>query len=750
MKPGAFKLLLVIFHFGQVSSLLPKANHLVVSGTNHTQVNFEERSFDGVFELVKNSTAFFGAEFNKTVYKRLNDPDDDIHIIVPVQIEEDKLLSYQFLSPVAIKVLERLDLYPGSKRTWVMRRGPKKKVLESKIVWISRLTDPEDKFNPNYPPIEGWTLFVKQESSSVLWNCTDMSLEEAELHKRIRVSAVRSKISSQALLDLYKSESDEVRETFMFCTGKNNERLFLSRQAEDEDPWYCGGRNDCNSGRPVSIKEPNLEQEFVNNDGVGIDESFCVFYVSKSIALRVCETFVVMGVGFLLYIGYDLLIKERKERKESRSRSGIRVTSVEDKVNALIQTMKRGGTVSENAFSVIHETEGGMELLLGCCFDFRRHPIVWHQMAQLIQAEEKKLHRDNCREVSQCVRRKGKSKEATTQFLRSLKPPTFHKICKFHIEEALCWLVDPPDDNKSRRWNRIWAKLKLILIKSLLPIQQTSMYILDFIKDGCLFLFLLKRLQFIFSRAVLLKRLIISHGISIVLSSCVTGWAIQMNNAIINLSSVESQACENLLRVCIFIVTPLIPVAIIYKAVSFSIQKQRLKAKWRRSNDADVSSMWFSLNIIQRKNRKLMVAYSDLKIVEASLEAIPQIYFLVVFSLASWILPETSHLGLTSSPQILFAEAFFLLLSLALSYASVISSILSAMDIRKHDQLTFKNKLLLGLSVTFQIAGRLWPMVVISMLAIVDTPPLSASQASLLLILPVLCHWVCIKTLFKL
>ena len=139
-----------------------------------------------------------------------------------------------------------------------------------------------------------------------------------------------------------------------------------------------------------------------------------------------------------------------------------------------------------------------------------------------------------------------------------------------------------------------------------------------------------------------------------------------------------------------------------------------------------------------------MVAYSDFKIVEASLEAIPQIYFLIVFSLASWLLPKKSYLGLISAAQITFGEAAFLLLSLAHSYASSMTSIISAMDIRKHDQLTFTSKLLLGLSATFQLAGRLWQMVVISMLAIVDNCPLSASQAGLLLILPVVCHWVSI------
>ena len=67
------------------------------------------------------------------------------------------------------------------------------------------------------------------------------------------------------------------------------------------------------------------------------------------------------------------------------------------------------------------------------------------------------------------------------------------------------------------------------------------------------------------------------------------------------------------------------------------------------------------------------------------------------------------------------------------------------MDIRKHGSMALANKVLLALSVTFQIAGRLWPMVVTSMLAIVEIPPLSASQAGLLLILPVVTHWVCIS-----
>ena len=140
------------------------------------------------------------------------------------------------------------------------------------------------------------------------------------------------------------------------------------------------------------------------------------------------------------------------------------------------------------------------------------------------------------------------------------------------------------------------------------------------------------------------------------------------------------------------------------------------------------------------------MAYSDLKMVKASLESVPQIYFLTIFYLASWLIPKTAYLGLDldyKDPKMTFDE-IYLFASLFLSYASTILSFVSAMNIRKHGQMTLANKVLVGLSATFQIAGRLWLMVVTSMLAIVDIPPLSASQALLLLLLPVVTHWVCI------
>ena len=313
--------LLVIFFVGQVN-LLAKAKHLVVSGTNQTQLgqgNDIDRSFDGVYEVVQNPTELFGAEFNSTVYKRLNDPDDDIHIIVPVGEDKERLSNYSFLPDVAVDVLDKFGLYPRTERTWSMRRGNRTEVLGSKIVWLSnRLTDPGDDFNPNYPPFEGWTLPKRPEIGSV--NCEDTDLQ-LDPFKKIRVSTVKANVSSQTLLDLYESDSDHIRETFMLCTGQKNERLFLSRQGED--PWYCG-----QPGKPVTIKEENLEYNLEEGHKIVTDEYFCPFFVKTSILLPICCTLVMMAVGFLLYIGYDLLVREKRDQRRRRN---LGITPVEKK-----------------------------------------------------------------------------------------------------------------------------------------------------------------------------------------------------------------------------------------------------------------------------------------------------------------------------------------------------------------------------------------------------------------------------------
>ena len=113
----------------------------------------------------------------------------------------------------------------------------------------------------------------------------------------------------------------------------------------------------------------------------------------------------------------------------------------------------------------------------------------------------------------------------------------------------------------------------------------------------------------------------------------------------------------------------------------------------------------------------------------------------MIFFLAPWLLPETTLHGLTSSPEITFSKRASLLTYWDIPMPLPYFQSLAPWTLDIHGKMTFANKVLLALSMTFQITGQLWPMVVTSMLAIVDRHPLSASQAALLLLRPVVTHW---------
>ena len=94
--------------------------------------------------------------------------------------------------------------------------------------------------------------------------------------------------------------------------------------------------NDMNDikGRPVVIKEQDIEQELDVLNGIGLDEYFCPFYVSTSTVRPIYVTLVIVAVGFLLCIGYDLLTKGRqgpRKRRDNRSSGESRRNHSNDK-----------------------------------------------------------------------------------------------------------------------------------------------------------------------------------------------------------------------------------------------------------------------------------------------------------------------------------------------------------------------------------------------------------------------------------
>ena len=436
--------------------------------------------------------------------------------------------------------------------------------------------------------------------------------------------------------------------------------------------------------------------------------------------------------------------------------------------------------ILEAAFSQVHAAEAGSKLLIGAGFTFLLCPHARHWLAKFILEQEQKIHKDNQDELLTCLRTKAASNAGTTEFLDSIQPPGLLSKANLKSKAKMAVIVDVLLE-QNREEESSFCGTMVNSAKSTLfrfwPLFKTTAYLMDYIKDGCMFAYLLQRFKFVLASCSFLRGLIVFHGVSVVTSGFIVGLAIQDSNTIVNLDGIRSVYTVWLLRFFFFICTPLMPLAIIFMAISLTEEKKRLEATWRKVKDTSASIIWRSYDLIDVQKRKVMTLFSYMKTIEASTEASFQLFSLVVFIIASVMLPAES--GLTFGLDDSALTWPFLILSLLQSYSSIINSILSAVNIEKSGGLTVKNKIFLGLSISLQMLARLLLMVPIAILTLKggfgvmeeedeitadlmdirrkrSTEPstkqtgdlLSPTTASLLLILPLVIHWVFLILLY--
>ena len=105
-----------------------------------------------------------------------------------------------------------------------------------------------------------------------------------------------------------------------------------------------------------------------------------------------------------------------------------------------------------------------------------------------------------------------------------------------------------------------------------------------------------------------------------------------------------------------------------------------------------------------------MKALADMKMVEVSTEAVPQLFILIILIMYSSL--PGSCFGLWEGNDPLTIT--FLFFSILQTYTTIILSTITSINIRKGSQLDVKSKIVLGLSITCQLAARLWIMVAIA------------------------------------
>ena len=243
------------------------------------------------------------------------------------------------------------------------------------------------------------------------------------------------------------------------------------------------------------------------------------------------------------------------------------------------------------------------------------------------------------------------------------------------------------------------------------------------------------------AKSMFIKLLINIQGVTILSHGVITGLTIQFDNDVINLDSFAFPNLVWLARVVIFLATPVMPVFVILRALRLSSEKRKLEAEWRR-NQESICNTYLRCSKLDRKKRKVMAALADMKMVEVSTEGVPQLYILIVLIIASEQMCNLEILVDKTSETIIF-----LVLSLLQTYLTIILAVISSINTRKGGQLGVKAKVLLGLSLSCQIAARLSIMVIFSLSASNPAYPLfqhstlTNTKAALLILLPIGITW---------
>ena len=234
-------------------------------------------------------------------------------------------------------------------------------------------------------------------------------------------------------------------------------------------------------------------------------------------------------------------------------------------------------------------------------------------------------------------------------------------------------------------------------------------------------------------------------------------FAVLSSNDVIDFSNMKCNCFVLwILRIILVLGVFFVPVIITLKATNLSIKKKKIVAGWRRNRNTgeskeSVSRAWLRYTLLDQNKEELKDLFSTLKTIGASLEGVPQMFILSTLLTVTYLLPETTHLGLAEDDS--FGTNIFLGWSLFLSYASVISTYISSMNMKKGSQLDVTKKIILGMAFSFLLLGRLFSMTNIAIAAFPQTDldseeygawydaALSPEKAAILLTAPILLQW---------
>ena len=266
---------------------------------------------------------------------------------------------------------------------------------------------------------------------------------------------------------------------------------------------------------------------------------------------------------------------------------------------------------------------------VGAAFTFPLEPEARHRLAVAIKKEEKKRHGKDWRT---CVRRKAGSTKASAIFLDSIDPPGCLKRVTYKVDKVIRELTDPLEHEPDTWYGRLWNRVKQRMVNGGIPLFKTTAFIFDYVKDFFLFLYVLSKRAFIASK--FLKGLINFYGATILTSGVLMGLSIQFDGTVVKLDRFIFPKFTWVMRFLIFIATPIMPVVVILQAMILTTKKRKLESEWVKKQE-NICKLYLKHNQLDKEKRKVMKALADMKMVEVSTEAVPQMGILIVLIIFS-------------------------------------------------------------------------------------------------------------------
>ena len=171
---------------------------------------------------------------------------------------------------------------------------------------------------------------------------------------------------------------------------------------------------------------------------------------------------------------------------------------------------------------------------------------------------------------------------------------------------------------------------------------------------------------------------------------------------------------------------------------SLTLRKAALVRRWRRVVGTSATLVWEQVARLEVQERDLAILSSELRVVAASLQGVPQILLLLAYTTSFHL----TSLEVVEEPP----RLTFLLTSLGLTLATTTVSLVGRVDLGKGRQLSLASCTLLASSLLLQVAARVVVMlgvVVVALPASLLTPTTSIlplPPTLLLLLLPPLLH----------